>query len=229
MTRPGLHLPTGFSQLLPCVLADGFQEPVACLPTPSSKRSKSPEETASARRVLPEPPGPDSVSRRLSASRSPISSISRPRPTKLDSSSGRLFLGNGRPVALEDATREPGSSARSSLKPCCGPGMTVEPPESGLVADTGTIPQTVPAASSIAIADRCRQPWRLEQQVGDTGHRRQAPDLRAFGRLDRRSRVAESFSGAGCGVRRGAPTWGPNFREAPAMRMREKGQGGPGL
>ena len=50
----------------------------------------------------------------------------------------------------------------------------------GPVADAGTIPQTVPVASSIAIVGRRRQAWRLEEPLRDTDHRRLAPAFGAF-------------------------------------------------
>ena len=58
---------------------------------PSRNRSACAAATSMARRVLPEPPAPVSVTRRASPSSAASSSSSRPRPTKLVSWSGRLW------------------------------------------------------------------------------------------------------------------------------------------
>ena len=58
--------------------------------TPSSKSDSSPAAASSASRVLPAPPEPVSVSRRVSPSSRLTSAISRSRPMKLVSWSGRL-------------------------------------------------------------------------------------------------------------------------------------------
>ena len=59
--------------------------------TPSGKRSKSPAATSKARRVLPVPPGPVSVTRRNWSNRARTAAISAWRPMKLLNKTGRLF------------------------------------------------------------------------------------------------------------------------------------------
>ncbi len=77
--------------------------------TPSSYSSTNAEATARARRVLPEPPGPVSVSKRASASRPSTSEISRSRPTRPVSWRGRLLGERPRPGFPGNSTTDPGS------------------------------------------------------------------------------------------------------------------------
>jgi hypothetical protein len=68
-------------------------EPSSTSHTPSSNPSTTSLAAAKASLVLPHPPGPVSVSKRLSSSNHFTSAISFSLPTKLLSSSGRLWGG----------------------------------------------------------------------------------------------------------------------------------------
>ena len=85
-------------------------------PHPSSNRSAIPEATARARRVLPEPPGPVRVSRRCAASSRSTSAISRSRPTKLVSGSGRLLAWREDPHQALSLPAHPGSIPHYPLR-----------------------------------------------------------------------------------------------------------------
>ncbi len=82
---------------------------------PSSNPSATWFATSSARRVLPEPPGPVRVRRRVPPSRPLTSAISQLRPTKLLSSSVRL-LG-----ALPRLRRTESTWSRSTARSTCLP------------------------------------------------------------------------------------------------------------
>ena len=72
---------------------------------------------------MPEPPGPVSVSSRRSESSVSTSATSRPRPTKLESCSGRLFGGRPASEPLGNSTTQPGLPAVSSGTGCGVSGM----------------------------------------------------------------------------------------------------------
>jgi len=82
--------------------------------SPSSNPSTRSLATSSASRVLPQPPGPVSVSKRVAASSFLTSVISCSRPTKLVSWSGRLLEGRCEVRTRGAGTRGSGSSPRST-------------------------------------------------------------------------------------------------------------------
>lgn len=84
--------------------------------TPSSNRSARPEATASARRVLPLPPAPVSVTSRASVPRRLRRSwISPSRPTKLVNCNGSLVCGGGlEPRSAGNSMSRPRSASDTS-------------------------------------------------------------------------------------------------------------------
>src|SRR5215208_2456292 len=93
--------------------------------TPSSKQSTISVASTRAKRVLPEPPAPVRVSRRVLSANTPLSSaISRSRPTKLVSCRGRLFFGGGLdPCPRGKSMSWPLSSGGALPDGCVGSGI----------------------------------------------------------------------------------------------------------
>ena len=79
--------------------------------TPCGKRSRTSRATASARRVLPLPPGPVRVTIRLSTRSARTASISSSRPTKLVTSPGR-FEGTSSVRSGRASSATPGTTSR---------------------------------------------------------------------------------------------------------------------
>jgi hypothetical protein len=94
--------------------------------TPSRRAPPARAAASSARRVLPTPPGPVSVSSRAPRSRRLTSASSRSRPTKLVSGTGRL-PGGGTPDATGGTTK-PEAAAPFRVLGGAGGSDTVEVP-----------------------------------------------------------------------------------------------------